>query len=181
MKAAIGVYEDHDNAYNAVKKLKDEGFPVKQISIIGFAGTEVIDNEMHISKHGELTYQGVVTGITLGAAAGILTGIGLIVIPGFGALYGAGALIGAMAGADIGLLGGGITTLLINYGLHEKIAEKYEKELVEGKFLVIASGSHNEIDFALAVLSKHDTHTSLETYRKNTAPATKDIYSLPVQ
>ena len=177
MKATIGVYENHEAAINAVHKLKSEGYPVKQISILGFVSTESMDNEIHISTHKELTIEGVATGITLGAVIGLLTGAGVFLIPGLGFLFGAGALIGALAGADLGLVGGGIVTALVNYGMHEKIAEKYEQELIEGNYLLIANGSHDQIDQAMEILSEHGTHTSLETYRKNTALATNEIYS----
>jgi len=171
MKATIGVYENHEEALEAIIELKKEGYPVQHIHIIGFSGTEDMDREMHLTTHRALTTGGVATGVTIGAAVGLLAGAGLLMIPGLGFLYSAGALVGALGGADLGLLGGGIITLLLNYGMHEKLAEKYETELLEGKYLLIVKGSNAEIEQAKDILTEHGTHTSLETYRRNASLA----------
>ena len=102
MKSTIGVYENHDKAVQAVVELKDAGFPVKQLSIIGKAETEVVDEKMHIMPKDPIKVGGLGTGTAVGATLGILTGVGLFAIPGLGFLYGAGALVGAIAGFDFG-------------------------------------------------------------------------------
>ena len=35
MKTAVGVYDTHDEAVVAVRKLKEANFPVKHLSILG--------------------------------------------------------------------------------------------------------------------------------------------------
>jgi hypothetical protein len=47
-------------------------------------------------------------------------------IPGVGMLYGAGALVGAIAGFDVGIIGGGLVAILANIGIGEKEAHHYQ-------------------------------------------------------
>ena len=94
--------------------------------------------------------------ISIGAAAGfvtgLLTGLGIFAIPGFGFLYGAGAIVGAMAGLDIGLIGGGLASIFTNIGIKKDEVIKYEEHIKEGRFLVIVQGDEKEIKHAENVL-----------------------------
>ena len=164
MKATIGVYKDHDTALEAVADLKEAGFPVKHISIIGLAETEVVDNDLHVSPKNPLKMGGVAAGTALGTTVGILTGAGLFAIPGLGFVFGAGAVIGAIAGFDFGLIGGGIASLFMTLGVHEEAAKKYHKELEEGKYIVLAQGSPENVQHAMDILTKNNTHTILEAH-----------------
>lgn len=162
MKSIIGVYEDHDAALNAVKELKDGGYPVKQLSIIGKAEVSKVDEEMHV-HHGKsgANVAGLSIGTTIGATIGILTGVGLFAIPGLGFLYGAGALVGAIAGFDFGILGGGIASLLTVVGVEEAETKKYQADLEEGKYLLVAQGDDTEVNKAVAILEAHGKHHHL--------------------
>jgi len=164
MKATIGVYDTHEKALVAVKELKDAGFPVKQLSIIGKAETEGVDDEMHVVPKGGINPVGLGAGTVLGTTLGILTGVGLFAIPGVGFLFGAGALVGAIAGFDFGLIGGGIASVLTSVGINDEAIKKYSKELEEGKLLVIAHGSEDEVKHARNVLDTHGTHMTIETH-----------------
>src|SRR6185312_15703527 len=152
MKSAIGVYDTHEKAVEAIKKLKDGGFPVKQISLIGKTETEAVDEQMHLMPKEEIKIAGVTAGTAIGATIGILTGVGLFAIPGFGFLFGAGALAGAIAGFDFGLIGGGIASVLTTVGVHEEASKKYQKEIENGKFLVVAHGNEEEVKHADDIL-----------------------------
>ena len=50
----------------------------------------------------------------------MLTGLGLFAIPGFGVLFGAGAVIGAFAGFDAGIIAGGLSTILVELAIKEE-------------------------------------------------------------
>ena len=161
MHATIGIYNDHELAVEAVRQLKDSGYPVSQLSIMGRAETEVIDEEMHVMPKNPLNVVGLGTGTVIGTALGILTGVGIFAIPGVGVLYGAGALVGAIAGFDFGLIGGGIASVLATVGVKDENAEKYKDALNEGKFLVIADGTEEDVQRARTTLHAHDTHQDL--------------------
>jgi len=164
MNATIGTYDNHDLAVEAVQKLKDSGYPVAQLSIMGLAETEVVDNEMHITTKNPIKAGGLATGTVVGTTLGILTGLGMFAIPGVGILYGAGALVGAIAGFDFGLIGGGIASALATVGVKDDMGKKYHDALVAGKFIVIAHGSEDDVNKASALLDEHGTHDELASH-----------------
>jgi membrane protein DedA with SNARE-associated domain len=89
---------------------------------------------------------------------GLLAGIGTFAIPGFGFLYGAGALVGAIAGFDIGLVSGGLVTLLTTLGINKDKVVRCKEHLEEGKFLLVINGPAEEIEKAKEILHIHGTH-----------------------
>jgi hypothetical protein len=157
MKTVVGVYNTQDEAVAAIKKLKEEGYEDRQLSMIGRMGAgQMEDNEGKMMKTA-----GAEIGVTAiaGSALGALAGLGIFVIPGLGFLYGAGALVGAIAGFDFGLIGGGIITALTLTGMKNDAANEYEQELHEGKVLLIVHGSAEEVKNADTLLEHHGTHT----------------------
>ncbi len=161
MNATIGVYDNHDLAVEAIQKLKDSGYPVNQLSIMGLMETEVVDDKMHVMPKSSIKAGGLGAGTILGTTLGILTGVGMFAIPGVGFLYGAGALVGAIAGFDFGLIGGGIASALASVGVQDEMAKKYHDDLVAGKYLVIAHGSEEHVNQAKATLDEHGTHEEI--------------------
>jgi len=152
MKAAIGIYSSHDLALEAILKLKESGHPVSKLTVMGLLVTEQLDEKMHDMPVSPIKPAGIEIGTIAGTALGILTGVGLFAIPGLGFLYGAGAIIGAIAGFDFGIMGGGIVTLIASLGVKDDIAKKYHDALVAGKFLVVAQGNEDEVENAKALL-----------------------------
>ena len=164
MNATIGIYDNHELAVAAVSELKDSGYPVAQLSIIGSAATEVIDEEMHITPKSPINAVGLGAGTVIGTALGVLTGVGIFAIPGLGLLYGAGALVGAIAGFDFGLIGGGIASVLATVGVKDENAQKYHDALAAGKFIVVAEGSEEDVQRATGILHARDTHHDLAAH-----------------
>jgi hypothetical protein len=165
MHATIGIYDNHELAVEAVQQLKDSGYPVTQLSIMGKTETEVVtDENMHMIEKNPIKVAGVGTGTVIGTALGILTGVGVFAIPGLGFLYGAGAVVGAVAGFDFGLIGGGIASFLATLGVKDENAKKYHEALEKGKFIVIADGSKEDVERARDILHKHDTHHDLQLH-----------------
>jgi hypothetical protein len=165
MQSTIGVYNTHEQALEAVKELKKAGFTESHLSIVGQA--EVIDNHLHVkSKEGEKT-AGVAIGAVLGTAVGILSGIGLIAIPGLGIIFGAGAVAGAFAGFDVGIIGGGIVSVLTMLGIKNDTSLKYNEHLGQGHFLVVIQGTDDEVNKAHQLLLAHNTHIDLTIHNKS--------------
>lgn len=161
MKTTIGVYNTHQEAMEAVKELRKAGFPTKNLSVIGKVEQETDDIETTDMK---VAGTEVGAGVVIGSTVGILTGIGIFAIPGLGFLFGAGALAGAIAGFDIGLIGGGIISALTLSGIHDENAKHYEKQLREGKFLLIIQGTKEEAEQAQKILKSHGTDAGLEMH-----------------
>ncbi|MEO5673434.1 MAG: general stress protein [Chitinophagales bacterium] len=163
MTTTIGIYETHEQAVAAVKKLKDADFPLRQVSVLGQAEGEKSITEDTADEMSAKAGKGVGIGALAGSTLGLLTGAGIFAIPGVGFLFGAGALLGAIAGLDLGLLGGGIIGAL-SIGLSKEHHEKYDQHLKEGKFMLIVHGTEGEVKWAGDVLKEHGDHVNLESH-----------------
>lgn len=160
MKTLIAVYETHEKALNAVNKLKANGINSDKISILGKA--ELINNHIHVKTNDTIEKTEVSLGVLAGATLGVLTGVGVFAIPGLGALYGAGALVGGIAGADLGVVGSGLVAVLTYLGIDKKNAKKYEDHLNEAKFLVFYNGNENDLTKAKETLHTDKLHLELD-------------------
>jgi uncharacterized membrane protein len=156
MKTKVAVYDSHEKAVNALKKLAESKFPMNKISLVG--KSEVIDDHVHLKSLAPIKNAPAFVGIGAGALIGLLSGIGVFTIPGFGFLYGAGALVGAIGGFDLGLVTGGLGTILLTIGIEKEHIVKYEEHLNAGKFILIVNGEKNEILLAEKILHTEGTH-----------------------
>ncbi len=168
MKALIGVYNRHDEAIKAIKLLKGEDFPEKDISLLGKAELDDYEKIKELEKkEGKIDEDNpaqeipITAGAVLGPILGVLTGVGVFTIPGFGFLYGAGALVGAIGGLDLGLVSGGIITLLTSLGIHKRHHLKFEEHLKKGKAILIAQGEEEDILRAKKILHEFGKHHEL--------------------
>ncbi len=143
IEAKVGMYESHEEAMHALQILSEHKFPLQNVSII--AKAELIEDHMHVKSLKPLKNAPVAIGTIAGVITGILTGMGIFAIPGFGFLFGAGAIVGAIGGFNLGLVGGGILTLLADYGIKKDYLISYEKHIHEGRHLLIVKGSSDEI------------------------------------
>jgi hypothetical protein len=159
MKLTVGIYDNHKLALEAIEVLKNKGFPVNQLSLIGQA--KIIDDNIRVISNEPLKNAGIGIGVVLGTTLGVLSGVSVFAIPGFGFIYGAGAIIGAIAGFDVGLVGGGIVSLLTTIGIKKDKVVKYSEHLNEGKYLVIAQGDEEEVKKAKILLSECGKHLEL--------------------
>jgi hypothetical protein len=153
MKSIIGIFESHKEALKAVEILKQKGFPVEKISLLGKA--DMIDDHLHVRSNEILKEAPVSIGAIVGPIVGVLTGAGIFAVPGLGFLFGAGAVIGGLAGLDLGIVGGGIITLLATLGIKKEHAVRYHEHLKVNRFLVIAHGDKEELDHAKKILEAY--------------------------
>lgn len=162
MQSTIGVYNSHKTALEAVSELVNAGFPAKQLSLIG--KVELIEDHLHVKSNEMLIDAPVSVGVVSGSILGILAGAGIFAIPGLGFLMGAGAIIGAIAGFDFGIVGGGIVSLLLTLGVNKDHAVKYHEHLKVNRFLVIAQGDEEEVKKAKMILDTHGKHHELASH-----------------
>lgn len=156
MKSKIAIYNTHDEAVDAVKVLNDQDFPMRNVSLLGTA--EVVEDHIHVRSMDRIKKAPAVIGMGAGTVIGLLSGIGIFTIPGFGFLYGAGALVGAIAGLDLGIVTGGLISFLTFIGIKEDNIVRCQEHLKEGKFMVIVNGTMEEIEKAEHILHTEGTH-----------------------
>jgi len=150
MKSTVAIYDSHWTSLDAVEMLKSKSYPVNQLSIIGQA--KIVDD--HVKQKSKVTSKNTGGGLILGSTLGVLPGAGIFAVPGFGYIFGAGAVKKELTGYVIGLIGDGIVSILEKIGIKEDKVNKYRKYLNEGNFLVIAQGSEEEIEKAKDILSR---------------------------
>src|SRR5687767_7401622 len=125
----VGVFEDREDARDAIEALKDEGFDAGSISVLApdKADTrEIADDTGTQAASGAAT--GAIAGGILGGLGGWLIGIGALAIPGVGPFIAAGAFATALGGAAVGAGLGAIAGALMGMGVPEEHAKYYEGE-----------------------------------------------------
>jgi hypothetical protein len=156
---AVGTFPTRQEAEQALDELKDCGFPMERVTVVGkdedsganIAGAEVKDHVGNQARTG--AGAGAVAGTALGGAGGILLGIGALAVPGAGPFLAAGALATSFAGAGIGAAGGAVIGGLVGLGIPEERAKAYSNSVSRGEYLVIVDGSEEEITRAASILS----------------------------
>lgn len=172
MTSTIGVYETQEAAVQAINALKEAGYSAKNLSIIGQAPNnlesqdklEYLDSDHEMDKPFKIAATSVGIGAVVGPILGALAGVGILAIPGVGFLVGAGALAGAVAGLDVGLIGGGIVSALAIARSNKTHEDNYNKHIYEGKFLVVAQGTEEQVHHAHEVLDELGIHHELEKH-----------------
>jgi hypothetical protein len=160
MLSKVGIYESHEQALAAVARLNQEHYPIDKISIIGEA--QIINDHMYLKSLDSVTNMPIALGAAAGIVSGLLSGIGILAIPGFGFLYGAGAIVGAFGGFDLGLIGGGLAAIFIHFGVNKNDLIKYEEHIKAGRFLVVANGTLKEILQAERILQRNNDQILLK-------------------
>lgn len=159
MVSRIAVFESHEKAIEAITSLKDAGFPINQISLIGEA--QIINDHMYLKSLEPLKNMPIAIGLVAGVVTGLLSGMGIFIIPGFGFLYGAGAIVGALGGLDLGLAFGGLTTILVQLGIKKEDVIKYEEHIKAGRFLLEVRGTKKDINRVECILHAKNKQTQL--------------------
>ncbi|MGF9692825.1 MULTISPECIES: general stress protein [unclassified Rhizobium] len=139
MKTITGLFDDYTDASAAVSALEAAGVPSKDISIVS---NNADNRHGEHSNAGEGAGTGAGIGAVVGGAGGLLTGLGLMAIPGVGPVVAAGWLAataaGAVAGAVAGGAAGGLVGAMTSSGVSEDDAHVYAEGVRRGGSLVTA-------------------------------------------
>lgn len=163
------LYDDYDAASTAVTKLEAAGIPHGDISIVSsnegdrHAGrlrttTDVDGTHAHHDtpeKASTGAGTGATLGTVLGGAAGLLTGLGLLAIPGVGPVVAAGWLVATVTGAGIGAAAGGLAGGLTGAGLSETDAHTYSEGVRRGGTLVTVRTDGLHAARVMDILEEH--------------------------
>lgn len=153
---AIGIYDSHTLAEDAVHQLARAGFDLKAISIVG-KGYQSEEHVVGYFNAGERARFFGKLGAFWGGLAGMLFGTALLFVPVVGHIIVLGPLAATIAGGLQGaVLGGGVSALvgaLTSLGVPKDSVLRYETALKASKFLVIVHGGGDDLRRARDLLS----------------------------
>jgi hypothetical protein len=139
------LYDTYDDAVHTVQALESAGVPHDSISIVANNADDrysttpdsvVEDNTTTAEPESSGAGAGATLGTVAGGAVGLLTGLGLMAIPGVGPVVAAGWLVATVTGAGVGAAGGGLLGSLVGAGVPEEHAHTYAEGVRRGGTLV---------------------------------------------
>jgi uncharacterized membrane protein len=152
MATVVGHFRDRASADTAYDELRQRGFPSADISVVerGRDDARAYTAEEPVTA-GE--------GAAVGGIAGVLIGVGAMLIPGVGPILAAGpiaaALAGALTGGVTGAVTGGLAGALVDAGVDEDAARYYDEAVKAGGVLVSVSTDETNGAVARDVLQRH--------------------------
>ena len=168
--SVVSVFASHDQAEDAIRELQKDGFDMKKLSIVG--------KDYHTDEHvvgyyttgDRMLYWGKV-GAFWGGFWGLLLGSAFFWVPGIGQLLVAGPLVMWIVGAlEEAAVVGGVSALgaaLFSIGIPKNSVVKYETEVKNGKLLLVAHGTADEVEQARELL--HQTQAKTTTVHAESA------------
>jgi hypothetical protein len=163
------IYESYDDALRAALALKEAGFTDRELSVVSHP---VVDAEAEPGPAAEDAGTGASFGGVIGAAAGLMAGMGVLAIPGIGPVVAAGWLASTLAvgaaGAVAGGAVGGIVGALSGAGTSEEDANLYAESIRRGDSLVtvrVPDDRALEADRILAGYPAVDPASRADAYR----------------
>jgi hypothetical protein len=152
------LYDTYNTAVSAVNDLEASGIPHADVSLVSNNVDHRYDKD-HPTDAAADAGTGAGIGAAVGGAGGLLTGLGLLAIPGVGPVVAAGWLVatavGAVGGAVVGGAAGGIVGSLTGAGVPEHDANFYAEGVRRGGTLVTARVDDARAPVAREILQHH--------------------------
>ena len=157
-KTVSALFDTYAAASSAVSALEAAGVPHSDISIVANNSDNWHKGDK-TSEAAEDAGTGAGIGAAVGGLGGLLTGLGLMAIPGVGPVVAAGWLastaVGAVAGAAVGGAAGGIIGGLTDAGVPERDAHVYAEGVRRGGTLVTARVDDARASAAQSILDRN--------------------------
>ncbi len=152
----IAVYPNRESVNRALRRLHDDGFDLRDVSVIG-RGFEAIEVPAGVVTTGDIAEATAEVGAVAGFLCGLAIGTALLVVPGVGPVFVAGsipaALAGAAEGAVVGAVIGGLGGALVGWGIPAVHVRRYETHVKEGRFLFLARTDSAGVEYVRSVLA----------------------------
>jgi hypothetical protein len=156
MKTHVAIYDTHEKALLAIKLLNEMHFPMDHVSLIGKA--DIIDDHIHFRSVENLKLMSMIGFIVLGILVGLLSGLEYFKIPGVVEVNDSSLFINSFIGFDIGLIAGGLSTIIIALLIKKDKMVKFKEKLIGKRFLVIVNGTIQEVEIAEHILHTEGAH-----------------------
>jgi hypothetical protein len=157
-KTVTALYDTYSEAASAVSALEAAGIAHSDISIVA-NNSENWHRDARTTNAAEDATGGAEAGAIVGGLGGLLTGLGIMAIPGVGPVVAAGWLVstavGAVAGAAVGGATGGIIGSLTTAGVPEVDANVYAEGVRRGGALVTARVDDVQETEVRSILLRH--------------------------
>jgi hypothetical protein len=163
-KTVTGLFDNYDDAKQAVHALEASGVPHGDISIVAnnadnrYKPAATAGETSNAAKGAEA---GATFGAIVGGDVGLLAGLGMLAIPGVGPVVAAGWLVAAAAGAVAGAAAagaaGGLIGSLTSAGVSKEHADIYAEGVRRGGTLVTARVDENREDTVEAIMVRFHT------------------------
>lgn len=180
MATVCGLFERYEDATRALERLNEMGYGSDHISVIA------PENMVKDKLKGDFgtSEDTAKSGAVIGGLAGLLLGVGMIMIPGVGPVLGAGALATALGstavGAGLGAAAGGLRGSLAEMGVPDAEATVYEEGVQKGGILVTVITEGEQIQEVKNTFRTYNT-VDLDVRRsiedRNTDHSTDDFNS----
>jgi len=171
--SVVAIYSQHTAAENAIKELKDGGFDIKKLAIVGRDYQTESDVVGFYNTGDRMKYWGK-WGAFWGGRWGLLVGAAFLIIPGIGPVVAAGSVVDWIVAALEGaVVVGGLSALgagLYSIGIPKNTVVKYETSVKAGKFVLVAHGTATEVAKARDTL-KVSGAEQIDTYEPSTGVA----------
>lgn len=155
---AIGTFATREDAEFALQELQNSGFNMDRVSIVAknVESTDKIGGA-EVKSASEQAQGGAAAGATAGAMTGglmgLIGGLGVIALPGVGAVAELGiVLANTLLGSGIGAASGGFIGALVGWGVPEDRARYYDEMLSQGRYVILMEGTRAELNGAEAIL-----------------------------
>ena len=157
------LYNSYGDGRAAVRQLEVAGVAHNDISIIASNADNWYNNgkdtfpDRDLDGKGdraEAAGTGAAIGATAGGAAGLLTGLGLMAIPGVGPVVAAGWLVATLTGVAVGGVTGGAVGALTQAGISKEDVGVYAEGLRRGGAVVSARVADNDAARLQAIMDR---------------------------
>jgi hypothetical protein len=171
--SVVAVFSQNSAAENAIKELKDGGFDIKKLAVVGRDYQTEADVVGFYNTGDRMKYWGK-WGAFWGGLWGLLFGAAFLIVPGIGPVVAAGSIVdwiiaaleGAIVVGGLSALGAGLYSLVIP----KNSVVKYETSIKAGKFVLVAHGTAQEVAKARDML-KTSGAEQIDSYEPSTEVA----------
>lgn len=166
MQTITHVYDTYQLAADAVRELEAARIPSDRISIVTSDEEAKVGDVVNAGETEAAPAAGF--GAVIGGAVGLLTGLGVMAIPGVGPVVAAGWLATTALGAVAGGATGGLVGSLINEGVPEDHAHLYLETVRRGGSLVsvrVDDRDANKVREILSGFNPLDLETQKTAFR----------------
>lgn len=171
--AVVAVFSEHSAAESGIRQLKDSGFDIKKLAVIGRDYQSEEDVVGFYNTGERMKYWGK-WGAFWGGLWGLLLGAAFLIVPGVGPVVAAGSIVASIISTLEGaIVVGGLSALgagLYSLGIPKNRVITYEMSIKAGKFVLVAHGTAVEVAKARDILNTSAAE-NIENYDSSTEVA----------